>query len=55
MIRFVLIAFAVIAIWLIAMQAIRYFKTRQIDWTGVTFAVGFVSLAFYLRAVTGIG
>jgi NAD(P)-dependent dehydrogenase (short-subunit alcohol dehydrogenase family) len=36
-------------------QAIRFVRTRKIDWTGVAFAIGFVVLAFYLREITGWG
>lgn len=55
MIRFVFIAIAVLALWLVVLQVVRFIKTRQIDWTGVTFAIGFVVLAFYLRHATGMG
>lgn len=55
MIRVLFIAVAVVAVWLAARQAIRFFKTRKVDWTGVAFAIGFVALAFYLRNATGTG
>jgi len=55
MIRLVIVAFAVVLVWLLVLQAIRFTKTRKIDWTGVTFAIGFVVLAFYLRNVFGWG
>jgi len=55
MIRLVIIAVAVVLIWLLILQITRFVKTRTIDWTGVTFAVGFVVLAFYLRDVVGWG
>lgn len=55
MIRLVVIACAVVLIWLLAVQTVRFLKTRKIDWTGVAFAIGFVVLAFYLRQVTGWG
>jgi ABC-type Co2+ transport system permease subunit len=40
--------YATRAIW-------RELARRDIDWTGVTFAFGFVAMAFYLRHVTGMG
>lgn len=55
MIRLVVIACAVVLAWLLAVQAIRFVRTRKIDWTGVAFAIGFVVLAFYLREMTGWG
>lgn len=55
MIRVVIIAILVVAAWYALLQAYRFFKNRQIDWTGFTFAVAFIVLAFYLRSVTGIG
>ena len=55
MIRLVVIAVAVVAVWLFARGAIRFFKTREIDWTGVAFCFGFVVLAFYLRNAIGWG
>jgi hypothetical protein len=55
MIRVVFVAGAVVLIWLLALQVIRFAKTRRIDWTGITFAIGFVVLAFYLREITGWG
>lgn len=55
MIRIVFVACAVILIWLLVLQAIRFIRTRKIDWTGISFAVGFVVLAFYLRQVMGWG
>ena len=55
MIRIVIVAFAVVLIWLLVVQAIRFVRTRKIDWTGIAFAIGFVALAFYLQQVTGWG
>ena len=55
MIRLVVIAFVVLAVWLLARGALRFFKTREIDWTGVAFCLGFVALAFYLRQAVGWG
>ncbi len=55
MIRVVFVACAVVLIWLLVLQTIRFVRTRKIDWTGIAFAVGFVVLAVYLRQVTGWG
>ena len=53
--RLIFIALGVLLVWYLGWQLFRYLKGRQIDWTGITFAVGFVILAFYLRFVTDIG
>lgn len=55
MVRLVVIALLVVAIWLALLQCLRLARSRKIDWNGVAFAIGFVALAFYLRHVTGIG
>lgn len=55
MIRLIIVGFAVVLAWLLVLQAIRFIKTRKIDWTGITFAIGFVVLAFYLRNFFGWG
>lgn len=55
MARVLIVAILVVAVWFAALQVVRFFKHKQIDWTGVAFAVGFVTLAFYLRHATGIG
>lgn len=54
MIRFLIIGLVFLAIWLAVTRAIRFAQTREIDWTGVAFMIGFVVLAFYLREITGI-
>lgn len=53
--RLIVIALAVVLVWYLGWQLIRYLKGSKIDWTGVSFAIGFVALAFYLRYVTGLG
>jgi len=55
MIRIVIIALVVLLVWLAGVQAVHFFRTHRIDWTGVAFCIGFVALAFYLRHATGIG
>ena len=54
MIRFVVIALIILAVWVIGLQIVRFAKKRRIDWTGLAFAIGFIVLAFYLRNVTGL-
>ncbi len=55
MIRFVaMIVLVSLACW-VAYRLIRSLKKRNIDWTGIAAAVGFVAVAFWLRHVTGIG
>lgn len=54
-IRFVIIAVLVVLAWFAVMSLIDMAKKRKIDWTGVAFMVGFVTLAFWLRSLTGTG
>lgn len=54
MIRFVLIALAVIAVWFLLLKLFGEMRKSNIDWTGVAVVVGFVVLAFYLRSATGL-
>lgn len=55
MIRLVVVAVLVVLVWLAVLQVMRMLKSRNVDWNGIMFALGFVVLAFYLRHVTGIG
>jgi hypothetical protein len=55
MARLIVIAILVVAFWYAALQLYRFLKSRPIDWTGVSFAIGFIVLAFYLHYATGIG
>jgi hypothetical protein len=55
MIRLIVIALLVVLVWFAVRQAIRLAKSKNLDWNGIMFALGFVALAFYLRHVTGIG
>ncbi len=54
MLRFVLIAALVILAWFAIMSTIDMSRKKQIDWTGVAVIIGFVTLAFWLRSVTGL-
>jgi len=40
--------------WVI-LQIARSIKGAKADWTGISFMIGFVVLAFWLRHVTGMG
>jgi len=55
MIRFVVIALVALLISALLVTLLRYLKGTSVDWTGLTAAVAFVVLAFYLRHVTGMG
>ena len=55
MIRLVLIAVMAVAAWVLLLKLSRELKSANVDWTGVTAAVGFIALAFWLRHVTGWG
>ena len=55
MLRLVVIALIVLVAWVLLLKLVRELKGANIDWTGWAFAAGFVSLAFYLRHVTGMG
>ena len=55
MIRFAVIALLVVAAWILLLKLFREVKNANIDWTGVATIVGFITLAFYLRHVTGMG
>ena len=55
MIRFVVIALIVLAVWLVLLNVLRLLRRQNIDWTGIATMIGFVALAFYLHHVTGIG
>lgn len=55
MLRFVIIGLAVVLVWMTIMMVVDAARKRQIDWTGIAFMIGFVTLAFYLRSITGMG
>lgn len=55
MIRFLVLLALLLLVALLALHVARRLKSAQVDWTGVTFAIGFVALAFWLRHVTGLG
>lgn len=55
MIRIVVAAIGMMLLALLLVRVIRKMRTLDLDWTGIAFAMGFVTLAFYLRFTTGIG
>jgi hypothetical protein len=55
MIRFLVLLALLLLVAALALHVARRLKGAQIDWAGVTFAIGFVALAFWLRHVTGLG
>lgn len=55
MIRIVLCLVGILAAVWIFVRVWRELASRDVDWTGVAFAAGFVALAFYLGHVTGVG
>ena len=55
MIRILLLLLLVSALFLVAIQIARAARRADLDWTGITFMIGFVVMAFYLRHVTGLG
>lgn len=55
MIRLVLIAVVAVVAWVLVLKLLRELKSANIDWTGVTAAIGFVVLAFWLRHMAGWG
>lgn len=55
MIRLVaFVALAALIAWVVV-QVARLLRGARVDWTGVTFMIGFVVLAFWLRHATGMG
>ncbi len=55
MIRLIAVAIGLVLLALIVIRLVREAGTLKLDWTGLTFACGFVAMAFYLRHVTGMG
>ncbi len=55
MIRLIAVAIGLALLALLVLRLVREAGSLKIDWTGLTFAAGFVAMAFYLRHVTGIG
>lgn len=54
MIRFLVLLALLLLVAALALQVARQLKGKEIDWGGISFAIGFVALAFWLRHVTGI-
>ncbi len=55
MIRIVAVIMLAVAVWALLSKLVRWLRSADVDWTGVTFAAGFIVLAFWLRHVTGMG
>ncbi|MEP9373201.1 hypothetical protein [Mesorhizobium sp. KR1-2] len=55
MIRIVFVTLVVMVAWSAVVKLVQALKTANVDWTGVTAAIAFIVLAFWLRHVTGIG
>jgi len=55
MIRILLMLLLLAALFFVAIQIARAARRADLDWTGITFMIGFVAMAFYLRHVTGMG
>lgn len=55
MLRIVFIVLIVLAVWALVVKLYNALKGANVDWTGVSFAIGFIVLAFWLRHVTGMG
>jgi len=55
MIRIILIVVLAMLAWCALSRLFRLLRTANIDWTGVTAAIAFILLAFWLRHITGIG
>lgn len=54
-IRIVIVGLIVLAVWMLAMRLVRFLRGANVDWTGVSVAIGFIVLAFWLRHITGMG
>lgn len=55
MIRFVILGLVFCAVWFAVTRLVQFARTREIDWTGIVFMIGFVVIALYLRHATGMG
>lgn len=55
MFRFLILLALLLLVAALALHVARRLKGARIDWTGITFAIGFVALAFWLRHATGMG
>jgi hypothetical protein len=55
MIRFLFLFLLFALCAYVLMQIVRSARAARIDWTGISFIVGFIVLAFWLRHVTGLG
>ncbi len=55
MIRLIAVAIGLVLLALLLIKLAREAGSLKLDWTGLTFACGFIAMAFYLRHVTGMG
>ena len=55
MIRLIAVAVGLVLLALLVIKLVREAGSLKLDWTGLTFACGFIAMAFYLRHVTGMG
>ncbi len=55
MLRVVLIVLVVVLAALTLRSVAGWLRGRRVYWTGVTFFIGFIVVALWLRHVTGIG
>lgn len=55
MIRLLIFAVFVAALWIGIFQIVRMIRRRSVDWRGVGLAVCFIALAIFLHQQTGIG
>jgi hypothetical protein len=55
MLRFLILLALLLLAAALALHVARRLAGALIDWTGITFAIAFVALAFWLRHVTGMG
>nr|WP_180882724.1 hypothetical protein [Mesorhizobium loti] len=55
MIRIAAVGLIVLVVWVLAVKLLRTLRGANVDWTGVSFVIGFIVLAFWLRHVTGLG
>ena len=55
MIRIFALALLAAMVWFLLARLFRMLKAANIDWTGVTAAIAFIVLAFWLRHITGMG
>lgn len=55
MIRIIVAGLGLMLLALLFVRVVKELRGLDLDWTGITFCLGFVALAFYLRFATGMG